>query len=112
MRVRWIRFFGPLIALAIVGGASTWAAAASRFAEYLIPTASSYPDGIAAGPDGNLWFTESAVNKIGRITTGGIITEFLVPTASSVPIGITTGPDPQLWPQEAFQCAVPGQMCR
>ena len=32
------------------------------------------------GPDGNLWFTESDGNKIGRITTGGVITEFPIPT--------------------------------
>ena len=35
---------------------------------------------IAAGPDGNLWFTEFDNNKIGRITTAGVITEFLIPT--------------------------------
>ncbi len=27
------------------------------------------PFGITAGPDGNLWFTESSGNKIWRITT-------------------------------------------
>ena len=28
------------------------------------------------GPDGNLWFTEEAANKIGRITPGGTITDW------------------------------------
>ena len=37
------------------------------------------PGGIAAGPDGNLWFTESNANKIGRITTAGVVTEFSDP---------------------------------
>ena len=38
--------------------------------EFSIPTADSRLVGIAAGPDGNLWFTEAIGNQIGRITTG------------------------------------------
>ena len=34
------------------------------------------PDGIAAGPDGNLWFTEDDGDRIGRITPAGVVTEF------------------------------------
>src|SRR5262249_60494427 len=56
------------------------------------------PQIITTGPDGALWFTESNVNQIGRITTDGTtIAEFLVPTADSGPLGITTGPDGALW---------------
>ena len=40
-----------------------------------------------AGPDGNLWFVENSANKIGRITTAGVVTEFAVPTANSRPLG-------------------------
>jgi virginiamycin B lyase len=69
--------------------------------EFAIPTASSVPVGIVAGPDGNLWFTEHFGNKIGRITTGGSITEFAIPTASSFPVGIVTGPDGNMWFTEA-----------
>jgi streptogramin lyase len=36
----------------------------------------SAPEGIAAGPDGNMWFTESNGNRIGRITMNGVISEF------------------------------------
>ena len=35
--------------------------------EFTVPTAGSLPTGIAAGPDGALWFTEHGGNKIGRI---------------------------------------------
>ena len=49
------------------------------------------------GPDGNLWFTEFDNNKIGRITTAGVITEFLIPTADCGAYGITPGPDGHLW---------------
>ncbi len=52
---------------------------------------------IAAGPDGNLWFTEPSANKIGKITTEGKITEYAIPTAYSSPGGITGGPDGNVW---------------
>src|SRR5438067_13217883 len=55
----------------------------------------SSPYGIVTGPDGNLWFTEFAANKIARMTPdGSSVTEFadgLSP--SSCPHGITVGPD-------------------
>ena len=52
---------------------------------------------IAAGGDGSLWFTENYGNKIGRITTAGVITEFAIPTTGSGPQGIAAGPDGNLW---------------
>jgi len=57
--------------------------------------------GIAAGPDGNLWFTKTGENKIGRITTAGVATEFPVPTPGSGLSLITAGPDGSLWFTEA-----------
>ena len=57
----------------------------------------SRPVRITTGSDGNLWVTESAGDRIARITTGGSITEFAVPTASGNPWGITAGPDGNLW---------------
>jgi len=50
-------------------------------------------EGITAGPDGNVWFTEDG-NKIGRITPSGQITEFATPASGRA---ITTGPDGALW---------------
>jgi virginiamycin B lyase len=45
--------------------------------EYPVPTADSNPLGIAAGPDGALWFTENGGSrKIGRISPAGVITEY------------------------------------
>jgi streptogramin lyase len=43
--------------------------------EFPVPTSGSAPEGIAAGPDGNLWFSEQSGNKIGRITPSGTITD-------------------------------------
>src|SRR5262249_37400350 len=61
------------------------------------PTAQSNPTVIVAGPDGNLWFTETTGNRIGRITPAGVITEFPLQTAVGLPSGITVGPDRNLW---------------
>jgi streptogramin lyase len=65
--------------------------------EFLIPTAASDPASIARGPDGNLWFTEFAGDRIGRITLQGTISEFAIPAGGGSPFGITTGPNGDLW---------------
>ncbi len=54
------------------------------------------PDGITAGPDGALWFTNSGNDSIGRITTGGTVTNYTDPSIDE-PDGITAGPDGALW---------------
>ena len=85
-------------ALVMVGALAVPAhASPSRAREFPVPTPFSSPVGIAAGPDGNLWFTELGANQIGRITTGGSVTEFAVPTPSSAPHDIAAGPDGNLW---------------
>jgi streptogramin lyase len=87
---------GPLSLLLLFGVSS---AIGQTFTEFQIPTASSRPKGITAGPDGSLWFTEYEVNasKIGRITPEGVITEFPLPDPFAHPLAITTGPDGNLW---------------
>ena len=81
-------------------GAAT-PAPAQTFNEFPVPTANSQPAGITAGPDGALWFTESLANKIGRITTAGVVTnEFPIPTPNGTngfPQIITAVPDGALW---------------
>jgi virginiamycin B lyase len=88
----WMRALlaGILLLAASSGGAQV-------ITEFPIPTAASSPYSIAAGPDGNLWFTESDGNRIGRISTAGVVTEFPLPNAGSDPRGITAGPDAALW---------------
>jgi DNA-binding beta-propeller fold protein YncE len=99
-------------AMGLVGGFMVMAAAAlliggvgvalgaplGQTSDFATPTASSSPRGIAVGPDGNLWFTEWGVNKIGEINpVTHLISEFATPTASSGPSGIAVGPDGNLW---------------
>ena len=61
-------------------------------------TGIDHPEGIAAGPDGALWFTNSDFtnDSIGRITTTGVVTNYTDPGISSS-VGITAGPDGALW---------------
>ncbi len=49
--------------------------------------------GLTAGPDGNVWFTETT--GIGRITPSGTITTFPAPVDGDV--GITAGSDGNIW---------------
>lgn len=87
----------------------------SVLTEFQLPTGqpgheSNLPAQIAAGPDGNMWFTELGAGKIGRISPNGTITEYPVPgevlplsalTSYSVrasnPYSICGGPDGHLW---------------
>jgi virginiamycin B lyase len=80
----------------------TTGAVAQQITEFPIPTSNSGPEGITAGSDGAVWFTEKT--KIGRITTAGVVTEFPLPPDPSLPVGvqleptgIAAGPDGALW---------------
>ncbi len=50
---------------------------------------------IAAGPEGDMWFTEPESMTIGRITSAGTITEFT--GLKAVPGGITLGLEGDMW---------------
>jgi virginiamycin B lyase len=66
--------------------------------EYSVPTASSAPNSITTGPDGNMWFTEASSGNIGVfVLPSSKIIEYPVPTASSTPYIIVNGPDSNLW---------------
>lgn len=54
------------------------------------------PDGITAGPDGALWFTDPGNDVIGRITTKGDYT-LQQPANVEVSVGITAAPDNALY---------------
>ena len=97
MASRSHRIAGIALCLALLAAPSPSAAQSVSITGFPLPTAASGPAGIVAGPDGNLWFTESSGNRIGRITPAGVITEFPVPTAASEPFGIAAGPDGNLW---------------
>ena len=73
---------------------------AGVFTEFSVPTAGS-PRGIAAGPDGNLWFVHASTSvedRAAKITPAGAITEYVLSSVkNSVPMSIVSGPDGNLW---------------
>jgi streptogramin lyase len=72
-------------------------AGAVQITEFPVATGSR-PNYITAGPDGNMWFTDVALNKIGRITPAGQVSEFGVGLTPSAELtGITAGPDGNVW---------------
>ena len=83
----------PFLAVGVGAGAA---------AESLPGTVTNYPatirrpSGIAAGPDGAMWFTNYGNNSIGRITTAGTVTNY-TGTGIDGPFGIAAGPDGALW---------------
>jgi virginiamycin B lyase len=93
----FIEEFASKIGRITTGGAIT---------EYLLPPSPpnttcgytcSSAQGMAAGPDDALWFTESDLNAIGRITGGGVYTQYLIPSSMPQPWAIAAGPDGALW---------------
>ena len=103
-RVAWVVALTivGVVAVVVPGGAVTKKGKITEFSVGITPgaTVPSAPwlEGITAGPDGNVWFTENIGGRIGRITPTGEITEF--PVAASVrprPSGITAGPDGNVW---------------
>jgi streptogramin lyase len=85
-----------LISCARPGAPTVARPVAPTFAEFPLPSGTNGAN-IAAGPDGNLWFTEP--RKIGRITPEGVVTEFPLPpaTRSAAAADIVAAPDGNLW---------------
>jgi len=52
---------------------------------------------ITLGPDGAVWFTETASNAIGRMDAKYRVSSYPVPASAGVPVAITSGPDGNLW---------------
>jgi len=69
---------------------------AGQITLFAVPN-NGYIGSIASGPDGNLWLTEKAVNRIARITVSGGLTEFTLPHPGSGPLSITPGFNNDLW---------------
>ncbi len=68
----------------------------TEYSNAIAPAAS--PQGITLGADHNLWFVESAGNRVGRITPQGDVTEFSAGiSADAHPHDITAGPDGNMW---------------
>lgn len=61
-------------------------------------TPGCWPRGIAAGPDGHLWFAEMAADRLGQMAIDGQLDgEFLVPTLGSDPYAVAFDKLGRVW---------------
>lgn len=66
--------------------------------QYQLPSdVSGNPGHLAAGNNGDLWFTDPTASEVGTISPDGNISEFPTPSANSYPDGITNGSDGRMW---------------
>jgi virginiamycin B lyase len=69
----------------------------SQYRRWKVPDPAPGLEKIAKGRDGDMWFTERAAYRIGRISTSsGRIVEFPLPPGA-VPTSISEGPDGDMW---------------
>jgi len=52
---------------------------------------------MAVGPDGAMWFTDSGLNKIGRIATDGTVAYYSIPSQNAGLAGIAPAGDGAMW---------------
>ena len=105
---------GTLVSASVTASGTGITSTAATFAptptfyQFSIPVATNRPQWIAAGSDGNMWFTENPGSKIARMTPAGVVTEFTVPTANAQPQMIIGGSDGNLWFTEFSTSPAPG----
>jgi streptogramin lyase len=69
-----------------------------KVVDFPLPHPRSAPSTIALAPDGTVWFTESAGNRIGRMHPDGTgLVEYPLPHADSSPRIIALGADGNMW---------------
>jgi virginiamycin B lyase len=87
-----------LVAVAAVAIVVAWLRSdpSAHFVEYPVREGSQMPTAIAAGPDGNVWFTIDLGDAIGRLRNGHI--EFLPTGIKAIePVGLAAAPDGSVW---------------
>ncbi|HET9342974.1 MAG TPA: hypothetical protein VFO25_08685 [Candidatus Eremiobacteraceae bacterium] len=65
--------------------------------EFTIPTSNSGPSGLTSDQSGVLWFAESNVAKIARMTIGGSFTEYATGLSGSTPLAVAIAGDNSVW---------------
>jgi len=65
---------------------------------YAIPSANSFPGGLASDKHGNIWFSESNANKLGKFVPGkNVFYEYPVPTPFANPSAIAIDKQGKVW---------------
>ncbi|MGI8689706.1 MAG: Vgb family protein [Thermomicrobiales bacterium] len=98
----WRFALAALLIAALIGGAvpTNPVSAEAGVTPFTIPATGSTATAITRGSDGNVWFLESAANKVGVITPAGDITQYDLPATdpkSYLDDDMTAGPDGNLW---------------
>lgn len=100
---------GPADITAVTGNPNVWFDEAGdnkignvdpsncAYSEFTIPTTSSGVVGLTADQSGVLWFAESNVAKITKMTVGGSFTEYPTGLSSSVPVSVAIAGDNTVW---------------
>jgi streptogramin lyase len=63
----------------------------------VFPVPGGMPITIVAGPDGRMWFTNSAGHSVDAIASDGAIQQYRLPSEKNRPTGLALGPDGALW---------------
>jgi virginiamycin B lyase len=77
---------------------------AGTFQQFPVPSGGT-PIDVAAGPGGDIWFTQSLPMAIVRLAAGGVFTEFPIPSGNQ-PRQLTVAPDGRVWFTERFSNTV------
>jgi virginiamycin B lyase len=95
MFLRKVSFFILTTALAALAVAGTLKV---PIREYDVPTPKSRPHDPALAPDGSLWYTGQAANKLGRLDpNSGAFKEYPLKTPDSGPHGLVADKDGNIW---------------
>jgi streptogramin lyase len=69
--------------------------------QYNVPTFAGLISGLAAGPDGTIWYTDPIGNSVGKLTPAGTATMYPLANGTG-PGNIASGPGGNLWFTENF----------
>ena len=99
MSLRWVGLLSVVVGLVGLVGLGFTRTVAAVLPGGTVETMASgiAPNGIALGPDGNLWFTNYGNDSIGRITPIGVVTNYSGGSGIWAPYAITAAPDGNLW---------------
>jgi virginiamycin B lyase len=78
---------GVLWASELSGGALLRISRTGKMREFPLPKGAR-PYGVAAAPDGNVWFADRGRNRVGLVTPAGRVFEYPVPTPNAQPTAI------------------------